>query len=242
MSEAQETTPVAPMENVGRGIFHERGTLRIVLWAVALLIAWNAYNLIHINMMNRVHWQKLTYDANGLSVLALRDKEHTGYKPPYRAIEVGHAWQIRRTDEGEDTQSSDTTDSSEPEAQDRGNAPAGAGRVSHGEVVPMHELITNCPTVLLGRHFTNASMEEKSDPFLNRRFFVVHLGLSPEGRSRYWQMSLVHDQERVAFFLQGQVITCPRINHMDTRSLTIDPVWDESDAKKLVDYINGQHP
>jgi hypothetical protein len=235
-----------------QGFVRERGTWRIVAGIVGVLVAYYGYNAIHALLMQQVKWPPLKPDRAGLTVLGLRDEERRGWQPPYQAIESGRQWRIRRTEEGEaQADAEDLARGAAPkrdeerpenaeEQADRSAMPAGAGRVSRGEVVPLDELMAKLPTVLTGRHFGRASYRDKTDPFMNRRFFLVDLSLTDEGRSRFFQYSQEHDKERLVFVLNGLILFCPRIEKMDVSTLTIDPVWDEIDAKKITEYLNAQ--
>ena len=238
MAVNEDNSAYVPQRNAYGRIFRERGTLRIVIAAVALAVGWYVYDSIHTNMMNQVKWPNLQPSEKGLVVLGLRDKDHTGWRHKYEARESNHSWQIRyRDDEIGGGDSQENT----PEAADRGTSNPGAThQVNGGAVVPMEELLKNCPVVLNGANFTGASVEEKIDPFLQRKYYAVTVDLNDEGRSRYWQFSSKHDKERLAFILDNEPLTCPRMDTMYVSSLTIDPIWIKADADRLADYINKQ--
>ena len=105
-------------------------------------------------------------------------------------------------------------------------------------MVPLEEIMAKCPVVMTTAHFTGASVEERVMPIFDRKYYIVSVGLSDEGRSRYWQFSAKHDKERLVFVLNGEIITCPRMTNMDVSSLEIQPIWVKSDADKLADFIN----
>jgi preprotein translocase subunit SecD len=231
-----------PEHNAYGRFIRERGTRRILLAAIVLGLAWYIYSSIHVYLMQQVKWPPLTPTPEGLTVLAVQDKDKPGARKKYVVIEANRAFQFRRPDEetGDGGAGSDAGASDEPEARARGNNPAAAKGVSRGEIVPVETLMQECPAVLNGSHFVGARVEERYEPLFDRQYYAVHVTLSDEGRSRYWQHSRENDQQRLAFILNGEAITCPRIRHMDVSHLTIDPIWVKADAEKLANFINNQ--
>jgi hypothetical protein len=230
-----------PQPSVYGRVIREKGTRRLVFFAVVLAIAWYSYDQFRTNQINQVKWPALQPSATGLVVLGLQDKDRPGYIHRFEARESSHSWQVRYAEEDEGDQSSEG-EADAPGSDDRGsNNPGATHSVNAGAVVPMEVLYKKCPVVLTGKHFTGASIEEKFEEFRNVPYFKVHLDLSEEGRSRYFQFSNVHDKERLVFVLNDEVITCPRIESMYVSSFTIDPIWVKEDAQKLVDFINGQY-
>lgn len=221
-------------------IIREKGTLRLVVIAILLAVAWYIYDSVHTSMMNQVKWPTLQPSSAGLVVIGLRDKDRPGWQHRYEARESNRSWQIRyNEDYAGQSHAADEDDS--PESKDRGsNNPGATHKGNAGAVVTNEELLKECPVVLNGSHFTGASVEEKFDNFLEKNYYAVHLDLNDEARSRYWQFSNAHEGERLAFILNNEVLTCPRMDNMYVSSLTIEPVWIKADAQKLVDFINGQ--
>lgn len=218
-------------------LLRERGTVRLVVAALVLAAVWYAYASIKVYRMQQVKWPPLKPDPQGLTVLGLQDKDRPGRPRKYVAIESNHAWQIRRPDDaGED-------DADEEEAEERASyqpTAAVASRAAAGEIVPIEEILRTCPTVLRSEHFAGASLSEDYEPFRDKHYYKVHVRLTDEGRSRYWQYSRVHDGERLVFLLGTEILTCPRIVHMDTASLTIEPIWVKEDAERLVQALSGK--
>src|SRR5262245_37337760 len=97
---------VAPGRTAYGRVFRERGTLRLVMTAVALGVVWYVYSYIQTERMKQVHWPPLQPVPNGLTVLGLRDKDRPGWHHKYVAIESNHAWQIHRPDEDEESEGS----------------------------------------------------------------------------------------------------------------------------------------
>jgi hypothetical protein len=234
---------IPPKSAYGR-IIRERGTLRLVIAAIVLFVAWYIYATIRANMLLGVKWPDLKPSKAGLIVLGLKDKDRPGWKHKYEARESNHSWQIRRPDDAsadDDGANLKVDDPSSPAGKERPNAPAGASRMgAQGEVVPLEELLANLPVVLNGSNFSGASVEERHEPLFDRRYYLVHVDLTDEGRSRYFQFSREHSDERLVFILDGEIMTCPRMDHMYVSSLTIEPIWVKADADKLADFINKQ--
>ena len=224
------TNSIEPPPPAARGtFFRERGTRRLVIIAVALAAAWYAYSTVRTNQMRQVKWPTLQPLPNGLTVLGLNPKQ-------FIAIEANHAWQFRTPDDA--TDAGDDESQKPEEADDRGRVASVDNRSAGGRLVTLDEVMRRSPVVLTGAHFTSASIDPRTDPFMERKYFVVHVGLTDEGRSRYWQYSREHEQERLVFALQGEAMTCPKMVHMDVSSLSIDPIWVKADAEKLADVIN----
>jgi hypothetical protein len=241
MAVKEDNSAYVPQRNAYGRIFRERGTLRIVIGAIVLAIAWYIYDSIHTNMMNQVKWPELQPSTKGLTVLGLRDKDRTGWRHKYEARESNHSWQIRYRDDEVGGDTGGDSKEETPEARDRGTSNPGATHtVNGGAVVPLEELLKNCPVVLNGANFTGASVDEKYESFTQRSYYAVTVDLNEEGRSRYWQFSSKHEKERLAFLLDGEVLTCPRMDTMYVSSLTIDPIWVKADAYRLADFINKQ--
>jgi preprotein translocase subunit SecD len=217
-------------------IIREQGTLRLILLALAVFVAWYAYSSYRVYRMQQVHWPALSVVPDGLTVLGLQDANKPGKPRKYVAIESNHAWQIRRpddaTDDAEDNADSEEADSYKPTS-------AVARRAAAGEIVPLEEILKTCPVVLTGAHFAGADIEESYEPFRDKAYWKVHVRLTDEGRSRYWQFSRTHDGERLVFVLKGEILTCPRMSHMNTSTLTIEPVWVKEDAEKLARAMKG---
>jgi preprotein translocase subunit SecD len=216
-------------------LIRERGTLRLVVGAVALCVLWYGYASLRTYQMQQVKWPKAQADAAGLTVVGLQDVNKPGRQRRYVAIESNHAWQIRRPDDAAEEETGEV----EEEAGDYRPTAAVARRTAAGDLVSVEEVLRVCPVVLNGKHFGGADMEESYEPFRDKPYWKVHLRLTDEGRSRYWQFSRDHDGERLVFVLAGEILTCPRMSHMDTATLTIEPIWVKEDAERLVQAMRG---
>jgi hypothetical protein len=234
--------PPAPAERPARVPWTARpmAGIKLLAAAIVLWIAWSIYCNIHVSLMNQVKWPTLPASTTGLVVLGLQDKDRPGWKHRFEARESNRSWQIRYSEE-DDGGGSGVEDPDAPGARDRGeNNPGATRRLNAGSVVPMKVLMKECPVVMAGNNFTGASLQEKYEEFRQVPYYAIHLNLSDEGASRFWQYSNVHNGERVAFILNNEVVTCPRIPDMYLTSFTIDPIWVKEDAQKLVDFINSQ--
>lgn len=240
--EENRPAATAPGRTAYGRIVRERGTLKIVLAALALTAIWYVYDTIRVNRMLQVKWPPLQPIPNGLTVLGIHDKDRPGRPKKYETIQANFAWRIRIPDDAEEEEGSSfgAEDPDSPEARDRGNDPGASRHVSRGRIVDVEELMQSCPVVLTGAHFTGAWLEERTQALLNRRYWIVHVNLSDEGRSRYWQYSREHNGESLAFILGGEIVTCPEMHHMNVSHLSIQPIWIKEDAQKLADFINNQ--
>ena len=112
---------------------------------------------------------------------------------------------------------------------------SGSGHdVEHGMTIPGNTLALSCPLVLQSKHFTDAWMEENPPNMLQGKTFKVHLDLTPEGRSRFYQWSHDHANESLAFVLDGQVVAAGRIREtLDVDTWEVGPLQDEAAARQL---------
>lgn len=227
-----EPIPVTP----GFRLLRERGTVRLVVGALVLALIWYAWATIRVRMMMHVEWPPLKPDLKGVTVLGLPDKDRPGRPRKYVAIEANHAWQIRRPDDAGE----EPSDEEDVEKSEYRPAAAVASRAAAGSIVPLEELLRTCPVVLREYHFKNASMSEDYEPFRDKHYYKVHVQLTDEGRSRYWQYSRYHEGESLVFIVNGEILTCPKMSHMNTASLTIEPIWIKEDAEKLVRALGGK--
>lgn len=133
-----------------------------------------------------------------------------------------------------------------PERKEAGDADAGgsggAREVEHGIAIPAENLIQACPVVLTGKQFTDAWVEDKEEPLMGRTTYTVHMGLTDEGRSRFYQWSRNHLNEHVVFVLKGQVVTAGRMTMVLYNSTwDIGPLRDKKAAYELADYLNSKN-
>ncbi len=116
---------------------------------------------------------------------------------------------------------------------------AGEREVEHGLAVPGDTLIQVCPVILTGAQFTDAWVEEQDQPLMGIKTYMLHMGLTDEGRSRFFQWSHDHAHEHVIYVLNGQVETAGRIQMvLDVNELEVGPLRDREAAYALADYLN----
>jgi len=232
-----EAAAVAPGKTAYGRIVRERGTMRIAIFLVlAIFVVRPAYLAIRDYQLNQKQWPALDPDKAGLSVLGIQTKDRAGRKAPYVVRSSNKSFQIRYREEDEREQNED--DQTE-ESKDRGgNNPGATHQTNQGAVVPMDELYKVCPTVMTGRNFASASIEQDVRPVFEDKYWRVTVDLTPEGQSRYYQYSSKHEKEKLAFIIGDEVIACPLMEAMNTGSLTLEPIWIKADAQRLADLIN----
>jgi hypothetical protein len=240
MSVQDDNSQYVPKPSAYGRIFREKGTKRLFIAAVAVFVLYRSYGWFNDYRLNQVKWPPLQPSKQGLVVLGLRDKEKTGHFPKFKAYETNRSWQIRYNEDADPNEGNSQESESQDETSRRPDGASGAGRRggNRGSVVPLDELLKECPTFLNGTHFTSASIEEKYESILEKSYYIVHLTLSDEGRSRYWQFASNHEDERAVFLLEGEVLTCPRMANMFVSSLSIEQFWVKADAEKLANFIN----
>jgi hypothetical protein len=227
----------APGRTAYGRVIRERGTMRLVMLAVAAAIAWYVLGEVRTYQLNQKQWAALDPDLKGLTVLGIQTRDRPGKKAPYVVRSSNQSFQIRyrEEDEGHEEDVSDQTE----ESKDRGgNNPGATHATNQGAVVPMDELYKVCPTVLTGRNFVSASIEEDVRPVFEDHYWRVTVDLTPEGQSRYYQYSSKRDKEKLAFIVGDEVLACPEMRAMNTSSLTLEPIWVKADAQRLADLIN----
>jgi hypothetical protein len=121
---------------------------------------------------------------------------------------------------------------------------SGSGReVEHGIVLPADTVARVCPVVLNGTMFSDAWLEEQPTNIFTGKAYTVHLGLTPEGRSRFFQWSHDHANEGLVFVLNHQVVLAGRVPEtLDVSQLDITNVEDEQSARQVVDWITKRKP
>ncbi|MDE2125939.1 MAG: hypothetical protein KGJ62_05050 [Armatimonadetes bacterium] len=128
------------------------------------------------------------------------------------------------------------------EVDSGGGGGSGGHQVSHGVTVPGSVLLAACPVVLTGAQFTHADLEEHAASILEGPTYTVHLYLTPEGRSRFYQWSRVHANEDLCFIVNGTVETAGRVAQaLDVNDWEIGPMTDEDAAHALTNYVNRKH-
>lgn len=120
---------------------------------------------------------------------------------------------------------------------------SGSGREKEDVVsVSSETLLASCPIVLNDDQVEGASMEEVQGNLLTPTTYTIHLMLTNEGRSRFFQWSHDHINENVVFVLNGEVVAAPRITQtLNVSDFTISNVQDLKGAKALVAYFDGKH-
>jgi preprotein translocase subunit SecD len=227
---------VPPGKTAYGRVIRERGTVRLVIFAVVAAALWYAAGEFRTYQLNQKQWPALDPDKAGLSVLGIQTKDRAGRKAPYVVRSSNKSFQIRYREEDEREQNED--DQTE-ESKDRGgNNPGATHQTNQGAVVPMDELYKVCPTVMTGRNFASASIEQDVRPVFEDKYWRVTVDLTPEGQSRYYQYSSKHEKEKLAFIIGDEVIACPLMEAMNTGSLTLEPIWIKADAQRLADLIN----
>ena len=230
--EQEDISQYIPKKNAYGALIRERGTRRILVGAAVVFAAYLIYGQVRNQILSNADWPSLSADPKGLTVLGLIPEK-------YKAYEVNKDWQIRRPEDAEEE--AENPEAAEmPELKDRGGASPGAGRGEKGAIVPVEEIMKTCPVVLTGKHFSSAHVQYTGSDMFDRKIYKLHLNLTDEGSSRYWQYSRGRDDQRLVFVLDGDIISCPRMNHMKVTTLEIDPIWVEADANKLADFINGR--
>ena len=111
--------------------------------------------------------------------------------------------------------------------------------VKGGLRLPGITVARSCPVVLTSQHFTDASLDEHPESMLQNATYTIHLGLTSEGRSRFYQWSRDHQGENVVFVLNGDVLIAGRVSQtLNVSDWTVGPVFDGEYAKRLVDFVN----
>jgi hypothetical protein len=127
-----------------------------------------------------------------------------------------------------------------PEAPDVPGVGSGSGREKENVTTIAPETLTQtCPVVLTDKQCEGASLEEVQGNLLTPTTYTVHLNLTPEGRSRFFQWSHAHVNENVAFILNGQIVAAPRISQpLNVNDFAISNVQDRKAGQSLVDFMN----
>lgn len=112
-------------------------------------------------------------------------------------------------------------------------------QVKGGFILPGITVARSCPVVLTSEHFTDASIDEQPESMLQGATYKIHLGLTPEGRSRFYQWSRDHAGENVVFVLNGDILMAGRVSQtLNVSDWTVGPVFDGEFAKRLADFVN----
>lgn len=109
-----------------------------------------------------------------------------------------------------------------------------------GHTIPGENLINVCPVVLTTNQFSGASLEEHPASIYGGKWYTVHLNMTPEGRSRFFQWSHSHVNESLVFVLKNQVATAARVTQeLDVDDWEIKPLQDEQAAKEITAFVNA---
>jgi len=129
------------------------------------------------------------------------------------------------------------------EKSDSDGGGSGSGKeVEHVKTMTADSVANTCPVVLTGAHFSSASYDEHPATVFTGKSFTVHLYMTPEGRSRFFQWSHDHVNEHVVLLLNHQVAMAGRITQpLDVSDWEISNIQDEESVKALVAYVNKIH-
>jgi hypothetical protein len=138
--------------------------------------------------------------------------------------------------------SGDAGDAPMPSDSDSSEGGSGSGReADHDISLPADTVAETCPVVLTGTMFSDAWLEEQPANMFTSKAFTVHLSLTGEGRSRFFQWSHNHANEQMVFVLGHQVVLAGRVPEtLDVSQLDIKNVEDEQAAKQVVNWITNR--
>lgn len=113
--------------------------------------------------------------------------------------------------------------------------------VEHGMTIPADTLARVCPVVLTGAQFNGVYVEESPASLVGGRTWTLHLGLTPEGRSRFYQWSHDHINENLVFILNHEVMAAGRVaDTLDVNEWGLGPLHDEATVRKLEAYVRNR--
>ena len=123
---------------------------------------------------------------------------------------------------------------------DSGGDAGGGHSVDHGLAIPPDVIARVCPVVLVTSDFTRAELDRQPANLLQGETFSVHLFLTDEGRSRFYQWSHDHEDQNLVFVLNHLVVAAGRIKQtMNVNDWAIGPIRDRTDAQTLVQFVNS---
>lgn len=215
----------------------EQGTWRVLIGFAIVMAIYYGYLQIHATLLDAKKWPPLSPPSSGLFAIGLLDRPGNERHNRYIAVFSSYECHIRRPEES--TVPSDNR-SSELKGEQVNN-PGGGHSSYTGADVPLSDVLKHCPVVLTQGMFTHAWVQRRTDAVFARTYYIVHVDLSDEGRSRYYQFSSHHAGEHLVFILNNQILTAAKMQVLDTTELQIEPFWFKSDANRLADYINA-HP
>jgi len=113
--------------------------------------------------------------------------------------------------------------------------------VEHGLTVPADTLAKVCPIALTGAEFNGVRVEESPATLVGGKTWILHLGLTSEGRSRFYQWSHDHLNENLVFILNHEVLAAGRVTDtLDVNEWGVGPLHDEEAVRKLEAYVRSK--
>ena len=133
---------------------------------------------------------------------------------------------------GPDRQKSDTSD---------GQGSGTTREVEHGMTLPGETVARVCPIALTGSQFSSSDIVENPPSLVGGKTWTLHLGLTSEGRSRFYQWSHEHINENLVFVLNHEVVAAGRVPEtLDVNEWQLGPLHDEVALRKLDSYVRKQ--
>ena len=113
--------------------------------------------------------------------------------------------------------------------------------VEHGLTIPADTLARVCPIALTGAQFDGVRVEESPATLVGGKTWILHLGLTSEGRSRFYQWSHDHLNENLIFILNHEVLAAGRVTDtLDVNEWGVGPLHDEAAVRKLEAYVRSK--
>jgi hypothetical protein len=110
--------------------------------------------------------------------------------------------------------------------------------VEHGMTLPAETVARVCPVVLTGALFNSVDLEEHPANLIGGKTWTLHLGLTSEGRSRFYQWSHDHVNENLVFVLNREVMAAGRVPEtLDVSEWGVGPLHDEETVHRLEAYV-----
>ncbi len=133
-------------------------------------------------------------------------------------------------------EASDTGEESDTESGGGSNSGRSVEQVIF---LPADTVADTLPVVLTGVQFTDAWLEEQPANLITPQAYTVHLGLTPEGRSRFFQWSHDHENESLVFILNHSIMAGPRVSQtLDVNEWEVTNITDKQAAEALVKYVS----
>lgn len=110
--------------------------------------------------------------------------------------------------------------------------------VEHGMTLPAETIARACPVVLTAGQFNSVALEEHPASLIGGKTWTLHLGLTAEGRSRFYQWSHDHVNENLVFVLNHEVMAAGRVPEtLDVNEWGLGPLHDEETVRRLEAYV-----